>query len=68
MRKLYFFVLLMLSCCFATSCGYTTSSALSSDLKTIHVENFKNSIRFGTESRRNIYFPLLEVDARNAHY
>jgi len=65
MKKLFMFLFFHV-CLFSLSCGYTTKSTLSSDLKTVHVEPFKNRIKYGTESSRNIYFPLLEVDIRNA--
>lgn len=51
--------------CFA-GCGYTTKSTLPSSLKTIRIEPFKNSIDFATGTSRNVYLPLLEVEARNA--
>jgi len=51
--------------CF-TGCGYTTKSTLPKSIKTIHVEAFKNSINYTAGSGRNVYFPLLEVKARNA--
>ncbi len=48
-------------------CGYTTSSALPGHLKTIHVEKFDNQISYTSNvGRRNLYFPLLEVDVHNA--
>jgi len=47
-------------------CGYTTRSALPSHFSTIHIEAFKNSINYTEESGRTIYFPLLEVKARDA--
>ncbi len=53
-------------CVFSLSCGYTTGSALSSRLKTIHVEDFENNINYSMESSRNIYFPLLEVTVKDA--
>lgn len=49
-----------------TGCGYSTRSLLPNHIKTIYVEPFKNSIDFASEGRRNIYFPLLEVNSRNA--
>jgi len=51
---------------FGSSCGYSTRSALPGSLRTIYVEPFKNKIDFTNENRRNVYFPLIEVNARNA--
>lgn len=56
----------LLSLVFFSGCGYTTSSTLPSNIKTIHVELFKNQISFTESNRRNIYFPLLEINVRNA--
>lgn len=53
-------------CVFISGCGYTTKSLLPANLKTIYVETFKNSISYASANRRNLYLPLLEVDARNA--
>jgi len=47
-------------------CGYTTSSLLPGHLRTIHIGQFDNQIVYTSASSRNVYFPLLEVDARNA--
>jgi len=47
-------------------CGYTTRSTLPSRFRTIHIDHFVNKIDYSSEKRRNIYFPLLEVTARNA--
>ena len=66
MRK---YLKLFFSLCLVTgisSCGYTTGSLLPSRLKMISVENFKNKVDYGSESRRNIYLPLLEVKVTNA--
>lgn len=49
-----------------SGCGYTTKSTLPKSIKTIYVEPFKNSISYTSGSGRNVYFPLLEVDVRNA--
>ena len=49
-----------------SGCGYTTKSTLPSNIKTIHVETFKNNIDFAAEGRRNLYLPLLEIKVRNA--
>ena len=51
---------------FLAGCGYTTRSTLPKSIKTIHVEPFKNSINYIEGTGRNIYFPLLEVNVRNA--
>ncbi|MCA9401932.1 MAG: LptE family protein [Candidatus Omnitrophica bacterium] len=61
-----FHLLVCVSVMFLSGCGYTTSSNLAGHLKTIHVETFKNKIKFSQEDQRNIYLPLLEVDVRNA--
>lgn len=61
-----FCVVYFVSCTLLTSCGYTTKSTLPQSIKTIRVEPFKNSINYTTGTGRNIYFPLLEVKARNA--
>ncbi|MEW5758961.1 MAG: LptE family protein [Candidatus Omnitrophota bacterium] len=45
--------------CFLVSilagCGYTTKTALAPDLKTIHIDPFKNKINFTSEGSRSIY-------------
>jgi hypothetical protein len=51
---------------FALGCGYSARSALPANLRTIHVEPIKNKINYTDENRRNVYFPLMEVNARNA--
>ena len=51
---------------FLTGCGYTTRSTLPKSIRTIHIEDFKNEISYTDGSGRNIYLPLLELDARNA--
>ncbi|HSV44131.1 MAG TPA: LPS assembly lipoprotein LptE [Candidatus Bathyarchaeia archaeon] len=53
---------------FAMGCGYTTSSALPPNFKTVYVDRFENKINFTTaaSSDRNVYFPLLEVKAHDA--
>ena len=59
-------VLCLASYAILSGCGYTTKSTLPSNIKTIYIEPFKNSIDFAAGSSRNIYLPLLEVDTRNA--
>ncbi len=49
-----------------SGCGYSTSSLLPSHLKTIYVEPVKNKITYGSETRRNLYYPLLEIRVRDA--
>lgn len=56
---------------FLSGCGYTTrSSVLSEDVKTIHVDLFKNSIDITKEvsakDKYEVYRPNLEVDLRDA--
>jgi len=46
-------------------CGYSTRSLISARYKTIHVMPFKNKVDYGTETVRNLYIPLLEVDVTN---
>ncbi len=48
------------------SCGYTTQSTLPGNIKTIYVEPFKNKIDYTRDDKRNVYFPLLEVEVRKA--
>ncbi len=54
------------SICGIIGCGYSARSALPNSIRTIYVEDFKNKINFTDENKRDIYFPLLEVDVRNA--
>lgn len=49
-----------------SGCGYSTQSLLPSSLKTIHIAPFKNKINYSTDTRRNLYLPLLEIKVRNA--
>ena len=51
--KKAFIVFFAASLLFAPGCGYTTRSLLPSDLKTIYVDNFKNSIGV-TDEQSNI--------------
>jgi len=57
----------LILCCSLSlaGCGYTTGSTLPAHLKTVHIEPFKNSINYASNGIRNIYLPLLEIDARN---
>ncbi len=47
------------------SCGYTTKSSLPGNLKAIYVAPFDNNVNYSTEHERNVYFPLIEVKARD---
>ena len=58
--------LCLVSCVLFSGCGYTTKSTLPKSIQTIYIEQFKNDIDFTTGTGRNVYLPLLEVDARNA--
>lgn len=60
------FLFYFLSVVGLAGCGYSTRSALPSSFRTIVVEPFRNKIDFTNENRRNVYFPLMEVNARSA--
>jgi len=64
--KRFFLSFLVIGCMFIIGCGYTTKSALPPRLQTIYVKPFENKIDFTTSSRRTVYFPLLEIKARDA--
>jgi len=64
-RKFLFIFSLMLFFPFL-GCGYSTRSNVSSNLRTIYIEDFENKIIYTTESNRNVYIPLLELNVRNA--
>ena len=67
MKKTFFsFLSLLTFLCIVTGCGYTTRSTLPGNLKAIHVERIDNQIVYTSATSRNVYFPLLEVDVRNA--
>ena len=66
MKSLKQLILLAVCAVSISGCGYTTSSTLPSNLKSIYIDTFENKISFTTESRRNLYLPLLEVDTRAA--
>lgn len=60
---------LVLLCTFS-GCGYTTKTVLPENIKTIHVDIFKNSIDITKEvsakDKYEVYRPNLEVDVRDA--
>ena len=53
-----------------TGCGYTTKTMLPDNVKTIHVDTFRNNIDITKEvsakDRYEVYRPNLEVDLRDA--
>ncbi len=49
-----------------SGCGYTTGASFGGGKKTIFIEPIKNNVDYGSDSRRTVYLPLLEVDVRNA--
>jgi len=59
-------VMFLVSCAALSGCGYTSKSSLPKSLRTIYIEPFKNKIEFTSATGRNVYLPLLELDARNA--
>jgi len=66
MKKNINLIFLLLISCVLISCGYSTKSLLPAHLRSVHVEAFKNKIIYTTDGKRNLYFPLLEVDIHNA--
>lgn len=61
----------LVSCCLLllSGCGYTTRTMLPADIKTIHVEIFKNNIditkEISAKDKYEVYRPNLEVDLRD---
>jgi len=53
-----------------SGCGYTAKTILPNDIKTVHVEIFKNGINIAKEvssrDKYEVYRPNLEVDLRDA--
>ena len=66
MKKLFSFIVILSFIGMSQGCGYTVSSTLPSHLKAIYVDSFKNAIDFSEANKRNLYFPMLEVDIKNA--
>jgi len=60
----------MLSCVLLSGCGYTTKTVLPDNIKTMHVDIFKNGIDVAKEvsgkDKYEVYRPNLEVDLRDA--
>jgi Lipopolysaccharide-assembly len=69
-RRSSFLVLLIFLSIVSSGCGYTAGSLLPSGLKTIYVDNFKNTIDVGKEttegSKYALYRPGIENDVTNA--
>ena len=65
MRKTFYSAIFLLLIVANFSCGYSTRSSISSAVHTIYIQPFKNSISFTTDSKRNLYLPLLEVKVKN---
>ncbi len=65
-KRNFLLIFMFLGLCCYVGCGYSARSALPKSIRTIYVEDFKNSIDFTDENKRNIYLPLLEVDVHNA--
>ena len=66
MKRARVSIMFVVVSCAVIGCGYTTKSALPGHFRTVHVQPFKNRINYTTESRRTIYFPLLEVEITDA--
>ena len=66
MRKMFLFLAVIFLTGSGLNCSYSTRSGMPTGYRTIHVEPFKNKINYTDENRRNVYFPLMEVTARNA--
>jgi Lipopolysaccharide-assembly len=53
-----------------SGCGYTTKTMLPDNVRTVHVDTFKNSIditkEVGAKDKYEVYRPNLEVDLRDA--
>ncbi len=69
-RRLFFYALIVFISSILPGCGYMTGSLLPSEIKTIYVDNFKNSIGIDHEvtdaMRYTLYRPGLENDVTNA--
>ena len=66
MKNIFSLVILGSFSVLSLSCGYSTNLLLASGVRTIHVEDIKNSIDYTQENTNDIYIPLLEVKVRNA--
>ncbi len=72
-RKSWWASLLVTGCCLLVTfsgCGYTTKTILPDNVKTVHVDTFKNNIDItkvvSAKDKYEVYRPNLEVDLRDA--
>ena len=70
MKRVFTFFVLSIFLVFAGGCGYTTTSLLPPDMKSVHVANFANKINPAQEvsDRRSAFFyrPGMETDITKA--
>ncbi len=66
MKRILAFFILASFVLLSLNCGYSTNVLLASGIRTIYVEDIKNSIDFTQENTQDIYIPLLEVKVRDA--
>jgi len=66
MKRIFLITLLVVFSFTFSSCGYTTRSSLSPDLKTIHIKPFINNVDYVSSGETGLYVPLLEVKVRSA--
>ena len=66
MKKYFYLAMIAVFSCHGLSCGYSARTTLPANLRTIHVEPFKNAILYENQGNRNVYLPLLEQKVRNA--
>ncbi len=69
-NKFVLFVMCNVLCIVMAGCGYTTKTILPDNVKTVHVDIFKNNIDITKEvsakDKYEVYRPNLEVDLRDA--
>lgn len=69
-RVILFDCLIVLLLLFSGGCGYTTKTVLPDNIRTIHVDIFKNNIditkEVSSKDKYEVYRPNLEVDLRDA--
>lgn len=69
-NKFYLYIFAFALLCATSGCGYTTKTMLPDNVKTIHVDTFRNNIDITKEvsakDKYEVYRPNLEVDLRDA--